>query len=195
MSTPMQYTNKEKDWFHIINSRENGKSLIDFLKTTENSKELQNECKISDVDNIKSLKINVRGNHLAFNQSAAWLNQIIDNHHMSSLRITLFNTHNSLVTFPNFSTNNLHKDDMENYPGNSSQYKSKRSPLIMKKKFNELIADLDELVVWKLFPHVDDLFANLPISGVAFLLTQKNKLRLPVFINNLYYSYKIQMCF
>lgn len=45
--------------------------------------------------------------YLAFNKRATWLNQIIDNHDMSSFRIPLFDTHDSLATFSNFSTNYL----------------------------------------------------------------------------------------
>jgi hypothetical protein len=46
--------------------------------------------------------------HLTFYQSATRLNQIINNNNMTSSRVSLLDTHNSLVTFPNFSTNDLH---------------------------------------------------------------------------------------
>lgn len=47
------------------------------------------------------------GQHfLAFNQSATRLYQIINNDNMAPFRISFLDTYNSLVTFPNFCTNN-----------------------------------------------------------------------------------------
>lgn len=55
--------------------------------------------------------------YLAFDQGATRLNQIINNHNMPSSCVSLLNTYNSLVTFPNFSTDNLHLI-VEGYPAN-----------------------------------------------------------------------------